>query len=615
MTIAAERNFKLPLQKSVDRIVTYPIVGDSYNFINIVYTKVKNSNLIIGWTLNTAETSFLTFTTISLNTADIFGFLSALDKLILLSLDVVERHFPYLKYSPEIMYHLTKDYVRENVVQPLKRSNSVKSIGKYSDLAAEKIDSVLDVADKYVDKYLPDSGDFDTVDAATIPENASKTLKTFKHANRFSRKLQRRLTRRTIDEASALKHQSAETLQTLIYLAKLLIRDPKEFIAKSKAFWAHLSEDEPENQVPPKNLQQLIVMLTRETARKVVHVTNYTGRKLAVIPAFISDSFYITIHNISVLANSLLKVYYITINRINSSIIHPIFKQIDYTKQYIVAKETAFSNRVYSSIESSLNKTDKFLDKFLPLPESVQPPNVKSSDNNVVKTFKNTHHFSRKLQRRLVRQAHVEVEAFKKQTAKNVQLLISFIELLRTNPKGIGEQAKILWNQLSENEQPSEVPTNLQDLSLLLANKIAHRFVHTTNFTIRQLLIAQRYTKDSVYSYIRKVHSFADNIVKKLFSVLSFMNAKLGTANFIVFVDQIKLLALRLLENLMSGSKRKQVRHNEYLRNQIRNVENGKVNNVSKHKNHNHNNASATKEERRNSDATNTAHNSHASTE
>lgn len=61
------------------------------------------------------------------------------------------------------MYHLTKDYVRENVVQPLKRSNSVKSIGKYSDLAAEKIDSVLDVADKYVDKYLPDSGDFDTV--------------------------------------------------------------------------------------------------------------------------------------------------------------------------------------------------------------------------------------------------------------------------------------------------------------------------------------------------------------------------------------------------------------------------------------------------------------------
>lgn len=60
------------------------------------------------------------------------------------------------------------------------------------------------------------------LDAATIPENASKTLKTFKHANRFSRKLQRRLTRRTIDEASALKHQSAETLQTLIYLAKLV---------------------------------------------------------------------------------------------------------------------------------------------------------------------------------------------------------------------------------------------------------------------------------------------------------------------------------------------------------------------------------------------------------
>lgn len=43
----------------------------------------------------------------------------------------------------------------------LKRADSVKQIGnsvlssKYTAFAADKLDGALDVADKYVDKYLP----------------------------------------------------------------------------------------------------------------------------------------------------------------------------------------------------------------------------------------------------------------------------------------------------------------------------------------------------------------------------------------------------------------------------------------------------------------------------
>ena len=52
--------------------------------------------------------------------------------------------------------------MQDTLVRPvLKRVNSVKSIGnavldsRMSNFAADQLDSALEVADKYVDKYLP----------------------------------------------------------------------------------------------------------------------------------------------------------------------------------------------------------------------------------------------------------------------------------------------------------------------------------------------------------------------------------------------------------------------------------------------------------------------------
>lgn len=56
-----------------------------------------------------------------------------------------------------------------------------------------------------------------------------------------------------------------------------LARDPKRFFQKVKELWAYLSADEPENQAPPHNLEELIVMLTRESSRRIVHLVNYTS--------------------------------------------------------------------------------------------------------------------------------------------------------------------------------------------------------------------------------------------------------------------------------------------------------------------------------------------------
>lgn len=54
-----------------------------------------------------------------------------------------------------------------------------------------------------------------------MPEERG-ALKAIHHGQRFSRKLKRRLTQRTIAEARALKKQSKEAIHVLIYAAELV---------------------------------------------------------------------------------------------------------------------------------------------------------------------------------------------------------------------------------------------------------------------------------------------------------------------------------------------------------------------------------------------------------
>lgn len=53
--------------------------------------------------------------------------------------------------------------------------------------------------------------------------------------------------------------------------------DPQLAYQKAQELWAHLSKDEPENQHRPENIEELLVLLTRESARRVVHLINFCG--------------------------------------------------------------------------------------------------------------------------------------------------------------------------------------------------------------------------------------------------------------------------------------------------------------------------------------------------
>ncbi|KAE9527567.1 hypothetical protein AGLY_012847 [Aphis glycines] len=319
-TMTAASKHDLPHFVAINRIMKLPVVSSGVNKVTYVYVKVKMSNRVIGYSLESAEKTVLSVVDMTVPLVIKFEDpINRIDDIMCKSLDVVEQNIPMVTYTPEEIYFTTKTYVKAKVEPVLKRADSVKQL--------TMLDDALSVADKYVDKYLPDKDPGEDVADKPIPiyiqfrqyielllptagtETSSQAVKTIRHVNHFSRKLQRRLTRRTIAEAKLLKKQGYDTVQCFVYFADLLAKDPKAFSEKMKAIWKHLSEDEPENQKPPENIEQLIEMLSREGARRFVHVTNFLAKNVSMGPTYLGNAFTFATQEAANLADQIIKVW------------------------------------------------------------------------------------------------------------------------------------------------------------------------------------------------------------------------------------------------------------------------------------------------------------------
>ncbi|KAG5879258.1 hypothetical protein JTB14_012528 [Gonioctena quinquepunctata] len=320
MPSSKKKQFALHNLESVTRITHIPIVESGWSYAGNIYQKIKDTNSLVHWTLDTAESSANSVLEVASPAIVLLeGPILSLDKMVCKSLDIVEQAVPSINLPPEMIYWNTKQYVTDvstKIAQPvLKRADSVKQIGntvlssKYTAYAADTLDGALDVAEKYVDKYLPDDDDDTAVEENDEPVDGprEKAFHTIHHVDRFSRKLKRRLTQRTIAEVEALKHQSAEAVHVLIYVVELVTTDPILAYKKGKELWANLSKDEPENQARPENLEQLIVLLTRESARRIVHLVNFTSTVMSKLPKRVSHSLNHFLNTVLSLTDSVAK--------------------------------------------------------------------------------------------------------------------------------------------------------------------------------------------------------------------------------------------------------------------------------------------------------------------
>ncbi|XP_070136840.1 lipid storage droplets surface-binding protein 1 isoform X2 [Drosophila bipectinata] len=292
--------------EAIDRITSIPLVESSVKRVETIYDKVKNNNRLFSWYFETAEATITAaYETVQPAVKLFEPSLRRLDNVMCKSLDILEQRIPLVYLPPEM------EYMSDHLVRPvLKRADSVKLIrnavleSPLTTYAADRIDGAFTAGDKFVDKYLvPIRTDQDQTDAPQEDDNEAVpdergALKAIHHGQRFSRKLKRRLTQRTIAEARALKKQSKEAIHVLIYAAELIATDPKQALQKAKELWAYLSADEPENQARPATLEQLIVLLTRESARRVVHLVNFSANVAANIPRNLAHTSTEVAHHI-----------------------------------------------------------------------------------------------------------------------------------------------------------------------------------------------------------------------------------------------------------------------------------------------------------------------------
>lgn len=79
-------------------------------------------------------------------------------------------------------------------------------------------------------------------------------------------------------------------------------------LKKAKELWTTLSLPEPENQARPATLEQLLVLLTRESARRIVHLVNSTAALAVKTPQRLADLLVRLSHQLLEIADASLKV-------------------------------------------------------------------------------------------------------------------------------------------------------------------------------------------------------------------------------------------------------------------------------------------------------------------
>jgi len=285
--------------ETIEKFSSIPVIESGLNAGLKIYYRVKHTNRLVNWGLETSENvAFSVIESIRPAIRLIEGPLETIDKLGLKVLEHVEEKMPNLYLPPQMIYWNTKEYVSDHVVKPvMTRADSFGDI----------VDGAIKRADNALDKYLPDKEpNTNGVETENLEELKQKShaLQTYRRSKRLSKKLRNKLTTRTVAEVNALKND----VHVLIYAAELIATNPKEAFKRSQEMWTYLSGSEPENQKRPETLEELFVLLVRESARKMVHLVNFTSGHAAKIPKRIRSSAREFLNHILYLTDSLLKM-------------------------------------------------------------------------------------------------------------------------------------------------------------------------------------------------------------------------------------------------------------------------------------------------------------------
>lgn len=373
------QNSGIRRMESIARFGSIPVVETGIKTAGTIYHKVKTSNGLFNWGFETVEAVTYAFVDSFRPAAKLIeGPLHSLDSFMCKSLDFVEQKVPSMYLPPEMMYWNTKEYMSDHLVKPvLSRANSMKNLrhavldSRVSNYAADRLDGALNVCDKYVDRFLPAEPATDQPDGGKClqPEqdysDQIHVYQTIHRGKDISRKLTRRLTFRTRQELSALKKQSTEAVHIVFYAAELIATNPRLAMQKGVEAWKYLSAPEPENQARPKTIEQLAVLLTRESARKVVHLVNFTTNAVTKIPKTIRSQTRELVHHFLFATDRLIKAVH-----------------LEKAKNVTITEATGLVHKIQHTYDELQNQTNLALERLAVfLSGRLEAEKITTSDN------------------------------------------------------------------------------------------------------------------------------------------------------------------------------------------------------------------------------------------
>ncbi|CAB3383307.1 Hypothetical predicted protein [Cloeon dipterum] len=273
----------------IGKIQGIPLFDKAISTVGGYYNRFKRINPVTEWGLDVAEEKLYSVAEFSLASPLKFP-LKMADSVFCYSLGLVENRIPVIKRQPDEIIPTVRKMVSdkaEAITHPVvSRASSFKKVAtkfgmqkadqaigtRVGSITANKIIAACQIAENLMDTYLPDPEDAQR-DAGSEDEeldHQSAARYTVGRVDNVTRTFGRRLAKRTC----SLKKSIMDTIYNLLSFVKSIVTNPKSVWDYMANIWYELSEDEPENQPPPKSLSEVTGVIVRESARQVVHVVN-----------------------------------------------------------------------------------------------------------------------------------------------------------------------------------------------------------------------------------------------------------------------------------------------------------------------------------------------------
>ncbi|CAH1408359.1 unnamed protein product [Nezara viridula] len=213
---------QMPQIHVIGKLKEIPLVECAYNTSTDVYKKVKESNGLLEWTLQSAEGAFMTALEVVAPVANkLQQPIQVVDDTLCKGLDVLQEKVPIVKEPPAQIVETAKTKVSQLSASTVEqvhsitnkswdKANEVLSSTRYGNVALSGLDSASNVADRYIDYYLPAAEGEENIHPHPSSECEDKVLHTVHTVGTLSTKVGRRVYTRVARPAAQEAQEMSE---------------------------------------------------------------------------------------------------------------------------------------------------------------------------------------------------------------------------------------------------------------------------------------------------------------------------------------------------------------------------------------------------------------------